>query len=157
MLMGLARRTPIAVGLRLPLLLALLLAIASPAQAQREGTAQWARAVLLDVDPAAAKMLGAAREYLAAKKWADAIELLRQIADQHGEHLVAIEPGRYISVQKCSDIFLSSLPPEGLALYRARIDPQARRWYETAKRLRDEEGLERVVRKAFLSSYGDDA
>ena len=139
------------------LLLVVSLAIALPAQAQRESTAQAAPPVLLDTDPAAAKMLGAARDYLAAREWADAIDLLRQIAEHHGERLVAIEPGRYVSVQTCSDILLSSLPPEGLALYRAKIDPQARRWFETAKRLRDEEGLERVVRKAFLSSYGDDA
>ncbi len=139
------------------LLIAITLVSSSPVLAQREPTAHAAPPVLLDADPAAAKMLGAVRDYLAAHNWSDAVELLRQIAEQHGDHLVAIEPGRYINVQTCTDIFLSSLPPEGLALYRAKVDPQARRWFETAKRLRDEEGLERVVRKAFLSSYGDDA
>jgi len=134
-----------------------LLTLARPVMAQRESTAQAAPPVMLDADPAAAKMLGAVRDYLAARNWPDAVDLLRQIAEQHGEHLVSIEPGRYINVQTCTDILLSSLPPEGLALYRAKIDPQARRWFETAKRLRDEEGLERVVRKAFLSSYGDEA
>lgn len=136
---------------------AVAVAFASPAAAQRESTAQTAPPVLLDADAAAAKMLGAVRDYLAAKNWTDAVDLLRQIAEQHGDNLVAIEPGRFINVQTSVDIFLTSLPPEGLALYRAKIDPQARRWFEKAKRLRDEEGLERVVRKAFLSSYGDDA
>ena len=41
-------------------------------------------------DPVAAKMLGAARDYLAARQWADAVDLLRQIADQHGELRVII-------------------------------------------------------------------
>jgi outer membrane protein assembly factor BamB len=136
---------------------AIILAINSPAHAQRESTPQAAPPVLLDADPAAAKMLGAVRDYLTAKNWPDAVDLLRQIAEHHGEHLVAIEPGRFVNVQTCVDMFLSSLPPEGLALYRAKIDPQARRWFEMAQRLRDEEGLERVIRKAFLSSYGDDA
>src|SRR4029077_21146921 len=76
---------------------------------------------------------------------------------QHGDRLAAIEPGRYVNVRSFADILISSMPAEGLKIYRARIDPQARRWFESAKRLRDEEGLEKVVRKAFLSSYGDDA
>jgi outer membrane protein assembly factor BamB len=44
-----------------------------------------------------------------------------------------------------------------LALYRAKTDAQARRWFEAAKKFRDEAALERLVRRAFLSSYGDDA
>ncbi len=130
-------------------------AVTSLAVAQ--STPQQAPAVFLDTDPAAAKMLGAARDYLAARNWADAVDVLRQIADQHGEHLVAIEPGRYVSVRTVADIYLASLPPEGLKLYRARVDPQARRRFEAAQKLRDEPALEHVVQRAFLSSYGDDA
>lgn len=144
-------------------LLSILLALfafatlVSRAQAQRDLTIPAAAGVFLDSDPASSKMLGAARDFLAARQWADAIDLLRQAADQHGERLVAIEPGRYVNVQTSADILLSSLPPDGLKLYRAKVDPQARRWFESAKKLRDAEGLERVVRKTFLSSYGDDA
>jgi outer membrane protein assembly factor BamB len=129
----------------------------APALAQREATLQAAPSVLLDTDPVAAKMLGAARDYLAARQWGDAVELLRQIADQHGDRLVAIEPGRFVNVQTFADILIASMPPDGLKLYRAKIDPQARRWFEDARQSRDEEGLEKVVRKAFLSSYGDKA
>ena len=142
--------------LRLGLALAVGLNMTSAALAQREQS-QPAPAVALDTDPVAAKMLGAARDYLVARQWADAVDLLRQIADQHGERLVAIEPGRYVNVQTFVDILIASMPPEGLHRYRAKIDPQARRWYESAKDVRDEAGLEKVVRKAFLSSYGDDA
>lgn len=135
----------------------MFVALATPALAQRDLALQPAAAVFLDTDFVAGKMLGAARDFIAARQWEDAIELLRQIADQHGERLVAIEPGRYVNVQTITDILIASLPPEGLKLYRTKIDPQARRWFETARRLRDEEGLEKVVRRAFLSSYGDDA
>lgn len=133
------------------------LTLTTPGMAQREATMQPAPAVFLDTDPVASKLLGAARDYLAARQWGDAIDLLRQIADQHGERLVAIEPGRYVNVQTFADILIASMPPEGLKLYRTKIDPQARRWFEAAQRLRDEEGLEKVVRKAFLSSFGDEA
>jgi hypothetical protein len=136
---------------------AVCLGASAPAFAQREPAWQPAPAVFLDTDPVAAKMLGAAREFLAARQWGDAVDLLRQITDQHGERLVAIEPGRYVNVQTFADILIASMPPDGLKLYRARTDPQARRWLEAARRLRDEEGLEKVVRKAFLSSSGDDA
>src|SRR5258708_912660 len=122
-----------------------------------ELTLQQAPAVFLDTDPVAAKILGAARDYLAARQWADAVDLLRQIADQHGDRLVMIEPGRYVNVRTVADIYLASLPPEGLKHYRARIDPQARRRFEAAQKLRDEPALERLVHRAFLSSYGDDA
>lgn len=132
-----------------------LFAVANAALAQRES--QVAPAAALDADLVAAKMLGTARDFIAARQWGDAVDLLRQIADQHGERLVAIESGRYVSVQTYVDILISSLPPEGLKLYRSRVDPQARRWFESARALRDEEGLERIARKAFMSSYGDDA
>jgi len=138
-------------------ILAFSLTIAPKSQAQRDGAGQAAPAVLLDTDVVAAKMLGAARDFLGAQQWGDAVELLRQIADQHGERLVAIDSGRFVNVQTYADILISSMPPEGLKLYRARIDPQARRWFEAGKRGRDEASLERVAHKAFLSSYGDEA
>src|SRR5579864_6950243 len=106
-------------------LLAFSLTLATKAKAQRDGAGQAAPAVLLDTDVVAAKMLGAARDFLGAQQWGDAVELLRQIADQHGERLVAIDTGRFINVQTYADILISSMPPEGLKLYRARIDPQA--------------------------------
>lgn len=135
----------------------LILTAAPEVYGQRDASLSPAPAALLDVDSAAAKMLGAARDFLAARQYGDAVELLRQIAEQHGERVVAIESARYVNVQTYVDILVSNLPPEGLKLYRDRVDPQARRWFESARRARDEAGLERVVRKALLSSYGDDA
>ena len=126
-------------------------------QAQRDAISPAGSAVFLDTDPAASRMLGTARDLLTTGQWGDAIELLRTISDQHGRRLAKIDAGRYVNAQTYVDMLLASLPAEGRKLYRAKIDPQARRWFESARRLRDEEGLERVVRQAFLSSYGDDA
>src|SRR5262249_41715644 len=89
--------------------------------------------------------------------YGDAVDLLRQISEQHGERVVAIETDRYVNVQTYVDILLSSMPPEGLKLYRERVDPQARRWFDTAKRARDAAGLERGTRRGLMSSSGDDA
>lgn len=125
--------------------------------AQREGAASRFESVFLDTDATATKKLGAARDLLNARQWNDGIDLIRQISEQHGDHLVAITHGRYVNVHTYCDILLSGLPEEGLKLYRARVDPQARRWFEAAKADRDPEGLRRIVRLAYLSSYGDDA
>lgn len=140
-------------------LLAMLLggSLLPSGHAQREPAPTGIDAVFLDVDPAAAKKLAAVRDLLAAREWGDAVELLRQIGEQHGDRLAAVAPRRFISVQTYCDILLSSLPEEGLKLYRARIDPQAKRWFETARAHRDEAGLRRILKRAFLSSYGDDA
>src|SRR5262245_27528407 len=114
---------------RVGMAVAVCASLATPAEAQRE---QAVPSVFIDTDPVAAKMLGAARDFLAARQWGDAVDLLRQIADQHGDRLVAIEPGRCVNVQTYADILIASMPSAGLQHYRSKIDPQARRWFEAA-------------------------
>jgi outer membrane protein assembly factor BamB len=138
-------------------LLVVCLVLAGVARAQRDPLLPAGSGVFLDTDPAASRMLATARDLMAAGHWGDAVDLLRIISDQHGRRLAKIDGARYVNVQTYVDLVLASLPADGLKLYRAKIDPQARRWYESARRLRDEEGLERIVRQAFLSSSGDDA
>ena len=136
---------------------ALGVAFVRVSRAQREGQSSGIDAVFLETDSVAAKKLAAARDLLAAKQWGDGIDLVRQIADQHYERVVGISTGRYVSVQTYCDVLLSGLPQEGLKLYRQRTDPQARRWFEGARQARDEEGLQKILKRAYLSSYGDDA
>lgn len=125
--------------------------------AQRDGAGSGGEMVFLDADTAASKKLGAARDLLTARQWSDGIDLIRQIAEQHGDRLVGIAPGRYVGVRTYCDILLSVMPEEGLKLYRARTDPQAKRWFEAAQKSRDVEGLQTILRRAYLSSFGDDA
>ena len=139
------------------LVFCLLIAIAPsrlPAQGRPVGRLD---AVFLDVDSMAVKKLGAARDFLSAGQFGDAIELLRQIREQHGSRLVPISDRRYITVSTYCDILITGLPPEGLKLYRTRTDPQAQRWYEQGVATSDETQFQRVVQQAFASSYGDDA
>jgi outer membrane protein assembly factor BamB len=136
---------------------ALCATLAQVGHAQPDEGPAGVETVFLDVDAGAAKKLGAARDLLAARQWGDGIELVRQIAEQLGDRMVAISPRRYVSVATYCDILLSSLPEAGLHLYRARTDAQARRWLEGARDGHDEQGLQKILSRAFLSSYGDDA
>ena len=52
---------------------------------------------------------------------------------------------------------IAGLPPEARALYRARVDSQAERWFKQGQAARDRGLLRRVVEQAFCSSWGDDA
>ena len=52
---------------------------------------------------------------------------------------------------------LAALPPEALKLYRDRVDPVARKWYEQGIANRDPKPLRNIVDQAFASSFGDDA
>lgn len=119
--------------------------------------------VTLPVDKNALKRFGAIEDYLAEKRWSEAIDLLQEISQTDGRALVLAQPGTagesavYLNVSTRCNILLSQLPPEGLATYRKKIDPQARRWLDHWKQTRDEADLQRLVREAYLSSLGDEA
>lgn len=112
--------------------------------------------VTLETNSAVAKKFGTVQDYLAAKQWNQAVDLLADISTQHGEMLVAVGPGRYVNVARQCQQMLAAAPREALAVYRRQVDPQARQWFEQGQ-AGDDESLERVVRQAFVSSYGDDA
>ncbi len=121
----------------------------------REATIR--ESVVLETDSAVVRQLGSVRDYLSEKQWDQAIGILQQIADMHGRKLIAAQPGRYVSVRRQCNVLLASLPPEGLAVFRKRIDSRSREWYETGRRQRDEAQLMRVLEHAFASSDADDA
>ena len=136
-----------------------VLILSSPVGAQegdeRPGATRAGESVFLDTDSAAVKKLESGRDLLRAEQWGEAIGLLRQIAEQHGDKLVSISRGRYVNVQTYCNMLQARLPPAGLKIYRERVDPQARQWYEAATRDRLEEPLLRIVQQAFASSFGD--
>lgn len=117
----------------------------------------------LPTDKNAAKRLGPVQVYMADKRWGEAIDVLQDIAQSDGRMLVPPPHGStgdsavYLNVAARCNIALSQLPPEGLALYRKKVDPQAKRWLDRWKESHDEGNLQRIVREAYLSSYGDDA
>ncbi len=117
----------------------------------------------LPTDTNVLKRFGAIEDYLAEKRWSEAIEVLQEIAQTDGRMLVQAQPGTaggsavYLNVATRCNILLSRLPAEGLAAYRKKVDPQAKRWMDHWKQTHDESDLLRVFREAYLSSFGDDA
>ena len=97
------------------------------------------------------------KEAVAGQQWEEAVEGLRKLTEDHGGKVVAYTPRRYVSVRDACHLQIAELPPDALALYRSRVDPQARRWFETGVANRDTHLLLNVVEQLFCSSWGDDA
>lgn len=94
---------------------------------------------------------------LEAEHWDEAIDTLSQIMETQGDRLIAIEPNRYLTVRDYCHLQIAQLPPPALQLYRDRVDPLARKWYEDGVAQRDPQLLTRVIEQVFCSSWGDSA
>src|SRR5262245_43400352 len=73
-----------------------------------------------------------ARRRLDAGKGEDGVELLRSLIDATSNDLAAVGEGRSVSARLLSHALIAKLPPADLAVYRKRIEVQARRWLEQA-------------------------
>ena len=113
--------------------------------------------IVLDTELTIVKQMGAVEDFLRDGQWSDAIEKLRQIQAEKPESLVPVRFGRYVTVETYADLMLANFPPAGLAVYRNRMDAQAQRWFEAGRDQDDAELLSKVIDRAFVSSYGDDA
>lgn len=117
----------------------------------------------LPTDSNLLKRFGTVEGLLSDRRWVEAIAILQEIAQNEGHSLVLVEPGlpggaaTYTNVATRCNVLLSHIPDEGRAAYRQRMDPQAKRWFEHWTQTRDQSHLLKIVRQAFLSSYGDDA
>lgn len=150
-------------------LLPTLVALSSLAGASQRGMAQFlgfgfstqfelSNSVHLDeADSATKTHLERARAFQANQQWDEAIEVLRQVMENHGGKVVAVAERRYISVRDYCHLQLAEMPGEALALYRQRVDPQAEKWYSEGFTRHDAAPLVRVVEQMFCSSWGDDA
>ncbi|MCH7686815.1 MAG: PQQ-binding-like beta-propeller repeat protein [Planctomycetes bacterium] len=127
------------------------------AHAQQNTRERFTESVSIEVETSVRKKLGTVRDYLALKQWDEAINLLVQLSSTQGDALIEESPGRYLNVELYCNLILAGLPEEALKVYREKFDTQARQWFGTGKAQRDESLLRRVVRRAFLSSFGDDA
>jgi outer membrane protein assembly factor BamB len=71
--------------------------------------------------------------------------------------LLGVTENRFVGVREYCQMQLASLPPEALKLYRSRVDPVARKWYEDGVANHDPRLLRKVVEQAFAGSWGDKA
>ena len=119
--------------------------------------------VTLPVDSHLLKQLSTAEDLLSDQRGREAIGVLQELAQAQGKGLVQVRAGTaggvgtYLNVGTRCNILMSQVTADSLRGYRQRIDPQAKKWWENWQRTRDENELVRIVRQAFLSSYGDDA
>ena len=141
----------------------LALAACGVAQAQPGGFApnrhfELSDTVQLDrADNAVRANLERARAYLAARRWSEAVETYRQVMENSAGALMGVTPRRFISVRDYCQLQLAAAPPEALELYRRRVDPLARQWYEAGVAAHDRLPLQNVVEQAFVSRWGDRA
>jgi outer membrane protein assembly factor BamB len=113
--------------------------------------------VTLDLNTQAVKSMQSVKDLLVERRWDQAVPVLQQLIENHGDTLVAVETGRYWNVADVCHWMISTLPPDFMQPYRQRVDGQANEWLATARQSNDEQILKRIVRRAFCSSAGDDA
>ncbi|MEX2560169.1 MAG: tetratricopeptide repeat protein, partial [Pirellulales bacterium] len=115
------------------------------------------RIQLDEADAAARTHLERVKAFVANEQWDEAVETLRLVSENHGEKVIELPPWQYISVRDYCHLQIAGLPPQALQLYRDRVEPQARKWYEQGVAQRDAGPLLAVVDHLFCSSWGDDA
>jgi outer membrane protein assembly factor BamB len=120
-------------------------------------------AVSLAVDAEAARTVLTLEDRWAAGQWEAALDTLIELAETRSTSLVQTDSGdggglaRYVRVQMACDRFIAALPPDGLADYRRRIEPRAKRLWEAWQKTGEVATLERLAEQMFYSRYGDQA
>ncbi len=97
------------------------------------------------------------KAYLADRQWDEAVETLQRVMESAEDKLLGVTERRYISVRDYGHLQLAALGDEALRLYRNRVDPLARKWYEEGVEHRNRGPLLSVLREAFAGRWGDDA
>ena len=145
-----------------------LLAIAilgRPCWAQPPGNRTNAK-VYFDSSHTADALLRSAENHVKAGDFAEAVEIFQRVTQQFGDNVVEVPPDApggsedsrlSVNARRECQRRIAVLPPEARALYRARVDSQAERWFRQGGAARDRAVLRRVVDQAFCSSWGDDA
>lgn len=119
-----------------------------------------------DASYEAERLLRTAAGDVAAGQWVEAIELYQRVIAQFGDTVAQVpqgDPGAggetvlFVDARQNCQRRIADLPPEARAIYRRRVDPQAKRWYDQGVNTNDRALLRQVVEQAFCSSWGDDA
>jgi outer membrane protein assembly factor BamB len=146
---------------KLHLLVALAVALAASrgvAQSNFAPSSDLSDVVQVDEASSAARaLLERAKAHAIEKQWDDAIETFRQVMEHDGGKPINLDPRHFITVREFCQMRLAEMPPEGRTLYRSRVDPLAKQWYDRGVASRDAKLLGRVVDQLFVSSWGDSA
>ena len=91
------------------------------------------------------------------KKYTEAIDDLQAILETAGNDLVPLTPEHCVQARLLCHRELARLPAEALRDYRARVEPQAKKWLDEATPARDTRLLRRLVDEAFCTRAGETA
>jgi outer membrane protein assembly factor BamB len=119
----------------------------------------------LPSDPAVFKKLQAARDYIAAEAWGDAIGLLQAVLEMREDVFVPVmhkdkdgkESISRASARAEARRMLAHLPRKGHEFYQTTFGPHANELLDRAKRTNDPEGLAQVVRLYEETSAGQES
>lgn len=119
--------------------------------------------VSIPVDAEVAKSLRMIRDQWEQGPEASTLASLVQLCDTHGDQLVLQDRGvaggvaRFVKLQAVADELVAGLSPELRTEYRRQIDPHAEPWWTAWQQTGDIHWLERILRRARFSSWGQQA
>ena len=119
--------------------------------------------VSIPVDAEVAKSFRMIRDQWEQGPDATTLAGLVQLCETHGQQLVLQDRGvaggvaRFVKLQAIADELVAGLSPELQAEYRRLIDPLAEPWWTAWQRSGEIRWLERIIRQARFSSWGQPA
>jgi len=108
-------------------------------------------------DNATAAQIEDGLEKARAGKLLDAIEQFQKVQDTAGDELVPVDRAHHAPARLVIQGLLAKLGTDGVKLYRNRVDGQAVRRFEDAKKSRDDVALERLLTDMFAATATEDA
>src|SRR5262249_18270705 len=90
-------------------------------------------------------------------KLLDAVEQFQRVLDTAGDELVPVDRHHHAPARWVVHSHISRLPPAGVRLYRQRVDGQATKRLEDAKKSRDDADLQRLLADMFPSRAAEEA
>jgi hypothetical protein len=109
----------------------------------------------LKTDPELESQMRRAAKFAEDREYGYAATVWQYVLDKSGDTLTTRDGRTYTSLAEEVERTLAKLPPEGLRVYRITADGEAKAILANAEN--QEEALSEVVRRYFVSSYGDDA
>jgi outer membrane protein assembly factor BamB len=90
-------------------------------------------------------------------KLLDAVEQFQRVLDTAGDELVPVDHGQLTPARWVVHGQIARLPAEGVRLYRQRVDGQAVKRLDEAKKARDDSGLQRLLADMFAAKATEEA
>ncbi|MEQ8787861.1 MAG: PQQ-binding-like beta-propeller repeat protein [Pirellulaceae bacterium] len=150
------QQRPVTLPPWLLVLLASLLGAPDAAPAQDEKPENlFAGSAPLKTDPELESQMRRAAKFAEDREYGYAATVWQYVLDKSGDTLMTNDGRTYTSLAEEVERTLTKLPPEGLRVYRITADGEAKAILAQADN--EEDALSEVVRRYFVSSYGDDA